>query len=139
MKKIFLSFVAFGLFLISLYFGVTYLGSFLRSVVSEEPVAFTVSVSTYDCADGNCIGFTVASSNVDVSSSYVGKLIIPYSETFTKDQLQSQWSHLLKTPGQVVCIKGYVHEYPVNTLRLFQSGYGGYRFRLTDYSEGSCG
>ncbi|ABC32267.1 hypothetical protein HCH_05609 [Hahella chejuensis KCTC 2396] len=115
------------------------LGPYLRSLKFENPTLISATATTYDCADGHCVGFIISSVDNSDLSQYIGKTIYPYSSEKDKDTLQEQWAHLAQKTGTGVCIKGYLHKYPVNTMRLFQSGYGGYRIDMVDYKEGPCG
>ncbi|MBL4798378.1 MAG: hypothetical protein JKY50_13255 [Oleispira sp.] len=115
--------------------GALYLGSYLRTIIAEEPISINGTAVTYDCANGNCIGFKVAPSS---ANDYEDQLIIPYSEDHDRDSLENNWAHLLNTPNSIICLKGYMHHYSVDTFRVIQAGYGGFRFKLLEYSEGPC-
>ena len=114
------------------------IGQYLRGTISNTTVSFTATPTTYECGDGSCIGFIVTRTLSSEFSVYEGKLIFPYSEESSKDQLENHWAHLLTEINNTVCFNGYVHNYPVNTLRLFQYGHGGYRFNINDYRKGPC-
>lgn len=119
--------------------GALYLGSYLRTIIAEEPTSLNGTAVTYDCANGNCIGFKVVPSTAHgYIHEYEGRLIIPYSEDHDRDSLENNWAHLLNTPNIFLCLKGYMHLYSVDTLRVIQAGYGGFRFKLLEYSEGPC-
>ena len=115
--------------------GALYLGFYLRAIITEEPIPLNGTAVTYDCANGNCIGFKVSPSS---DNDYEDRLIIPYSEDHDRDSLKNNWTHLLNEPNSIVCLKGYMHKYSVDTLRVIQAGYGGFRFKLLEYSEGPC-
>jgi hypothetical protein len=115
--------------------GALYLGSYLRTILAEKPISLNGTAVTYDCANGNCIGFKVSPSS---DNDYEGRLIIPYSEDHDRDSLENNWAHLLNAPNNILCLKGYMHLYSVDTLRVIQAGYGGFRFKLLEYSEGRC-
>jgi len=119
--------------------GTLYLGSYLRAIIAEEPISLNGTAVTYDCANGNCIGFKVVPSSVHgYIHEYEDRLIIPYSEDHDRDNLENNWAHLLNTSNSIICLKGYMHLYSVDTLRVIQAGYGGFRFKLLEYSEGNC-
>ena len=113
-----------------LLIGALYLGSYLRTIIAKEPILLNGTAITYDCAQGNCIGFNI--------HEYEDRLIIPYSEDYDRDSLENNWAHLLNAPNNIVCLKGYMHQYSVDMLRVIQAGYGGFRFKLLEYSEGHC-
>lgn len=115
--------------------GALYLGSYLRTIIAEKPISLNGTAVTYDCANGNCIGFKVRPSS---DNDYEDRLMIPYSEHHDRDSLENNWTHLLNTPNNILCLKGYMHLYSVDTLRVIQAGYGGFRFKLLEYSEGPC-
>lgn len=115
--------------------GALFLGPHLRAMIAEEPISLNGTAVTYDCANGNCIGFKVAPSSV---GDYENRLIIPYSEDNDRDSLENNWAHLLNMPNSIVCLKGYMHHYSIDTFRVIQAGYGGFRFKLLEYSEGPC-
>lgn len=115
--------------------GALYLGSYLRTIIAEEPISLNGTAVTYHCANGNCIGFKVSPSS---DNDYEDRLIIPYSEDHDRGSLENNWAHLLNEPNSIVCLKGYMHKYSVDTLRVIQAGYGGFRFKLLEYSEGPC-
>ncbi len=115
--------------------GVLYLGSYLRTIIAKETTSLNGIVVTYDCANGNCIGFKVSPSS---DNNYEDRLIIPYSEDHDRDSLENNWAHLQNMPNNILCLKGYMHLYSVDTLRVIQAGYGGFRFKLLEYSEGPC-
>ena len=118
-----------------LFASILYLGPYLRSITDEKIISINGIAITYDCANGNCIGFKVSPSS---DNEYEDRLIIPYSEDHNRDSLENNWAHLLNTPNNILCLKGYMHLYSVDTLRVIQAGYGGFRFKLLEYSEGHC-
>jgi folate-dependent phosphoribosylglycinamide formyltransferase PurN len=119
--------------------GALYRGSYLRAIIAEEPISLNGTAVTYDCANGNCIGFKVApSSTKGYVAEYKDRLIIPYREDHDRDSLENNWAHLLNTPNSIICLKGYMHIYSVDTLRIVQAGYAGFRFKLLEYSEARC-
>ncbi len=115
-----------------------FLGPYLRGLKYEQVVQITATPTTYDCADGNCIGFIAQQISPIEFGDYVGKLLLPYDKDLGKDALQAKWVHLLQNVENPICIEGYLHKYSVSTLRFFQSGYGGYRVRLVNYKDVSC-
>lgn len=116
-----------------------YLGPYLRTLTDQESISLNGTAVTYDCASGNCIGFKVSPSSTNLYvSEYLDRLIIPYSEDHDRDSLENNWAHLLNTPDRILCLKGYMHQYSVDTLRIIQAGYGGFRFKLLEHSEGPC-
>ncbi len=119
--------------------GALYLGSYFRTIIAEEPISFNGTAVTYDCTSGNCIGFKVSPSSTNIDETdYLDRLIIPYSEDHDRDSLENNWAHLLNTPDRILCLKGYMHQYSVDTFRIIQAGYGGFRFKLLEHSEGPC-
>ena len=118
-----------------LFASILYLGPYLRSITDDKIISINGIAITYDCANGNCIGFKVSPSS---DNDYEDRLIIPYSEDHDRDSLENNWAHLLNEPNSIVCLKGYMHKYSVDTLRVIQAGYGGFRFKLLEYSEGPC-
>jgi len=122
-----------------LFASILYLGPYLRSITDDKIISINGIAITYDCAQGNCIGFKVVPSSANgYIHEYEDRLIIPYSEDYDRDSLENNWAHLLNTPNTIICLKGYMHLYSVDTLRVIQAGYGGFRFKLLEYSEGPC-
>ena len=119
-----------GVVIAGLFASILYLGPYLRSITDDKIISLNGTAITYDCAQGNCIGFNI--------HEYEDRLIIPYSEDQDRDSLENNWAHLLNAPNSIICLKGYMHLYSVDTLRVIQAGYGGFRFKLLEYSEGHC-
>lgn len=111
------------------------LGPYLRGIKLEQPVTAEAGFASYNCGDGNCTALKVVKISGN-QQQYVNKLFIPYSRQLSKDEIESRLYALFQQQD-VVCLTGYPHRYPNSTLRLFQAGYGGYRFEINSL-ESRC-
>jgi len=131
--------IAIGLLAITLAIGAFIVtGPYMRGLKHEQAIYITATPTTYDCADGNCIGFIAEQTSTTGFDAYKGTLLLPYEKGIDKDQLQAKLAQLLHSKPKTICLEGYLHKYPVSTLRLFHSGYGGYRIQLVSFSDKSC-
>ncbi|ABC29821.1 hypothetical protein HCH_03055 [Hahella chejuensis KCTC 2396] len=114
------------------------LGPYLRELKSDETVALKAIPVTYNCARGNCIAFDVESVGAEKYQQYVNKLIYPYSDSEAQDEVATRLANLLSDSQISVCMKGVLHQFPIDYLRPFHKGYGGYDFQLMEIGESAC-
>ncbi len=110
----------------------------IRSQQHDTIVTITAKTTSYECAGEYCIGFIADSIEPTSLREYERQLLLPYQENMSRDHLQEKLNDSLGAENTTACLKGQLHKYTVDTLRLTHPAAGGYKLELTSYGPGPC-